>query len=161
LNITPLDIRKQEFGRKLRGYDAEEVQGFLDQVAGALEEANASVATLEERLKEAESRLGHYRLIEQNLQDAAVTVQRSLDETKRLAEKEAELIVREAHTRAEKEAEALKDRVSRLQDDVATLEMQRANFLVRLRAVVRSQSDLIEAMQLEAHLGRQLPEKED
>lgn len=161
MNITPLDIRKQEFGRKLRGYDAEEVQGFLDQVAGALEEANASVATLEERLKEAESRLGHYRLIEQNLQDAAVTVQRSLDETKRLAEKEAELIVREAHTRAEKEAEALKDRVSRLQDDVATLEMQRANFLVRLRAVVRSQSDLIEAMQLEAHLGRQLPEKED
>jgi len=161
LNITPLDIRKQEFRKKMRGYDAEEVQGFLDQVAGALEEANASVATLEERLKEAESRLGHYRLIEQNLQDAAVTVQRSLDETKRLAEKEAELIVREAHTRAEKEAEALKDRVSRLQDDVATLEMQRANFLVRLRAVVRSQSDLIEAMQLEAHLGRQLPEKED
>ena len=161
MNITPLDIRKQEFRKKMRGYDAEEVQGFLDQVAGALEEANASVATLEERLKEAESRLGHYRLIEQNLQDAAVTVQRSLDETKRLAEKEAELIVREAHTRAEKEAEALKDRVSRLQDDVATLEMQRANFLVRLRAVVRSQSDLIEAMQLEAHLGRQLPEKED
>lgn len=161
MNITPLDIRKQEFRKKMRGYDAEEVQGFLDQVAGALEEANASVATLEERLKEAESRLGHYRLIEQNLQDAAVTVQRSLDETKRLAEKEAELIVREAHSRAEKEAEALKDRVSRLQDDVATLEMQRANFLVRLRAVVRSQSDLIEAMQLEAQLGRQLPEKED
>jgi cell division initiation protein len=161
LNITPLDIRKQEFRRKMRGYDPEEVQGFLDQVAGALEEANASVATLEERLKEAESRLGHYRLIEQNLQDAAVTVQRSLDETRRLAEKEAELIVREAHTRAEKEAEGLKDRVSRLQDDVATLEMQRANFLVRLRAVVRSQSDLIEAMELEAHLGRPGPEKED
>lgn len=161
MNITPLDIRKQEFRRKMRGYDPEEVQGFLDQVAGALEEANASVATLEERLKEAESRLGHYRLIEQNLQDAAVTVQRSLDETRRLAEKEAELIVREAHTRAEKEAEGLKDRVSRLQDDVATLEMQRANFLVRLRAVVRSQSDLIEAMELEAHLGRPGPEKED
>jgi hypothetical protein len=38
--------------------------------------------------------------------------------------------------------------------------MQRANFLVRLKAVVRSQSDLIEAMELEAHLGRKLPEKE-
>jgi len=160
LNITPLDIRKQEFRTRFRGCDPDEVQSFLDQVAGALEEANAAVAALEERNQEAESRLGHYRLIEQNLQDAAVTVQKSLDETKRLAEKEAELIVREAHSRAEKEGEVLKERVTRLQQDIATLEMQRANFLVRLKAVVRSQSDLIEAMELEAHLGRQLPEKE-
>jgi len=160
LNITPLDIRKQEFRTKFRGCDPDEVRSFLDQVAGALEEANAAVAALEERNQEAESRLGHYRLIEQNLQDAAVTVQKSLDETKRLAEKEAELIVREAHTRAEKEGEALKERVTRLQQDIATLEMQRANFLVRLKAVVHSQSDLIEAMELEAHLGRQLPGKE-
>ena len=154
MNITPLDIRKQEFGRKMRGYDPEEVQGFLDRVATALEEANAAVATVEERMKEAESRLGHYRLIEQNLQDAAVTVQKSLDETKRLAEKEAELIVREAHSRAEKEAEGLQDRIQNLQADIATLELQRTNFLVRLRAVVRSQSDLIEAMELEASLGK-------
>ncbi len=79
MNITPLDIRKQEFGRKMRGYDPEEVHGFLERVASALEEANAAVATLEERMKEAEGRLGHYRLIEQNLQDAAVTVQKSLE----------------------------------------------------------------------------------
>jgi cell division initiation protein len=154
LNITPLDIRKQEFRRKMRGYDPEEVQGFLDRVAAALEEANATNATLEERMKEAEGRLGHYRLIEQNLQDAALTVQKSLDETKRLAEKEAELIVREAHSRAEKEAASLQDRIQHLQVDIATLEMQRTNFLVRLRAVVRSQSDLIEAMELEASLGK-------
>jgi cell division initiation protein len=154
LNITPLDIRKQEFRRKMRGYDPEEVQGFLDRVASALEEANATNATLEERMKEAEGRLGHYRLIEQNLQDAALTVQKSLDETKRLAEKEAELIIREAHSRAEKEAASLQDRIQHLQVDIATLEMQRTNFLVRLRAVVRSQSDLIEAMELEASLGK-------
>lgn len=161
MNITPLDIRKQEFNRKMRGYDPEEVQGFLDQVAAALEAANATVAEQEERLKEAESKLGHYRLIEQNLQDAALTVQRSLDETKRLAEKEAELIVREAHSRAEREAESLKDRVVRLQTDIATLEMQRANFLVRLKAVVRSQGDLIEAMELEASLGKSAPNRDE
>ncbi|HNY29543.1 MAG TPA: DivIVA domain-containing protein [Fibrobacteria bacterium] len=161
MNITPLDIRKQEFNRKMRGYDPEEVQGFLDQVATALEAANASVSELEERLKDAEGKLGQYRLIEQNLQDAALTVQRSLDETKRLAEKEAELIVREAHSRAEREAESLKDRVVRLQTDIATLEMQRANFLVRLKAVVRSQGDLIEAMELEASLGKSAPARDE
>ncbi len=154
MNITPLDIRKQEFRRKMRGYDPEEVHGFLDRVAVALEEANAAVSTLEEHMKVAEGRLGHYRLIEQNLQDAALTVQKSLDETKRLAEKEAELIIREAHSRAEKEAASLQDRIQQLQSDIATLSMQRTNFLVRLRAVVRSQGDLIEAMELEASLGK-------
>ena len=71
-----------------------------------------------------------------------------------LAVKEGELIVREAHSRAEKEAEGLQDRIQNLQADIATLELQRTNFLVRLRAVVRSQSDLIEAMELEASLGK-------
>jgi cell division initiation protein len=158
LNITPLDIRKQEFRRKMRGCDPEEVKGFLDQVATALEEANASVSAFEERLREAESRLGHYRLIEQNLQDAAVTVQKSLDETRRLAEKEAELIVREAHTRAEREAQSLQERLATLQNDIASLETQRSNFLVRLKAVVRSQGDLLEAMELDARMGNQFPE---
>lgn len=158
MNITPLDIRKQEFRRKLRGFDPEEVKGFLDRVATALEEANAAVSAFEERLQESESRLGHYRLIEQNLQDAAVTVQKSLDETKRLAEKEAELIVREAHTRAEREAQSLQERLGSLQDDIASLETQRANFLVRLKAVVRSQGDLLESMEQDARVGNRFPE---
>jgi cell division initiation protein len=155
LNITPLDIRKQEFRRKFRGCDPEEVKSFLDRAASALEEASASVASLEERLAEAENRLGHYRLIERNLQDAAVTVQKSLDETRRMAEKEAELVLREAHTRAERETQSLQDRILRLQEDIASLEMQRGNFVVRLKAVVRSQADLLEAMELDAMEGRE------
>lgn len=150
MSISPLDIRKQEFRRKMRGYDPEEVRSFLDRVASELESAKATAAALEEKLKESDDRLGHYRLIERNLQDAAVTVQRALDERARVAEKEAELIVRDAHARAQTEVAVLNERIARLQGDIATLEGQRTHFFVRMRSVLRSQTDLLEALEGEA-----------
>lgn len=150
MNISPLDIRKQEFAKVFRGYDPEGVRGFLERVANELEGVKGLVAGLEERLAEAEGRLGHYRLIERNLQDAAVTVQKALDETRRQAEKEAELVVRDAHLRAQGEVAELENRMSRLKGDIVTLERQRTNFFVRLRALLRSQTDLLEAMEGEA-----------
>lgn len=150
MSISPLDIRKQEFRRKMRGYDPEEVGSFLDRVASELESAKATAAALEEKLKESDDRLGHYRLIERNLQDAAVTVQRALDERSRMAEKEAELIVRDAHSRAQTEVGVLNERIARLQSDIATLEGQRTHFFVRMRSVLRSQTDLLEALEGEA-----------
>ncbi len=147
MSISPLDIRKQEFRHKLRGYDPEEVRAYLDRVAAELEQSKAATAALGEKLKESDDRLGHYRLIERNLQDAAVTVQRALDERARVAEKEAETIVREAHLRAQSEVSTLNERIARLQGDIATLEAQRAHVFVRVRAVLRSQSDLLDALE--------------
>ena len=72
MSISPLDIRKQEFQRVMRGYDPDEVRSFLDRVASELEAAKAATAALDEKLKESEDRLGHYRLIERNLQRAGV-----------------------------------------------------------------------------------------
>lgn len=150
MSISPLDIRKQEFRRKLRGYDPDEVRSYLERVAAELESAKAAAAALEEKLKESDDRLGHYRLIEQNLQDAALTVQRALDERVRVAEKEAEAIVRDAHLRAQAEVGDLTERVTRLQGDIANLQAQRAHVFVRLRSVLRSQSDLLDALEGEA-----------
>ena len=33
MRLTPIDIQQQQFGRSLRGYDAKEVENFLDLVA--------------------------------------------------------------------------------------------------------------------------------
>ena len=36
-HLTPLDVRRYEFGRALRGYDPERVDQFREQVASELE----------------------------------------------------------------------------------------------------------------------------
>ena len=39
MKLTPLDIRKQEFKKLMRGYDPVEVDTFMEMVAADLEEA--------------------------------------------------------------------------------------------------------------------------
>ena len=153
MNITPIDIRKQEFRRKLRGYDPEEVRAYLDAVAAQLEELKLETARAREAAKTLEDRLNHYRLIEQNLQDAALTVQKSLDETRRQAEKEAELILRDAQLQAQSDSRELHEHVARLKGDIATLELQRQSHFARQRALLRSQSDFLDAMEADAKVG--------
>jgi len=138
LNITPIDIRKQEFRHTFRGYDPEEVRAYLDAVASELEELKHETQTAREAAKLLEERLGHYRLIEQNLQDAALTVQKALDETRRQAEKEAELILRDAQQQA--------------QADARELELQRQSHFARQRALLKSQADFLEAMEADAKI---------
>lgn len=152
MNITPIDIRKQEFRRTLRGYDPEEVRAYLDAVAGELEELKHETARAREAAKQLEDRLGHYRLIEQNLQDAALTVQKSLDETRRQAEKEAELILRDAQQQAQANARELHDHVARLKADISTLELQRQSHFARQHALLKSQADFLNAMEADAHI---------
>ena len=43
MKITPLDLRKQEFKKGMRGYDVHEVDAFLEMVAKEMEETIASM----------------------------------------------------------------------------------------------------------------------
>lgn len=152
MNITPIDIRKQEFRHTFRGYDPEEVRAYLDAVASELEELKHETLAAREAAKLLEERLGHYRLIEQNLQDAALTVQKSLDETRRQAEKEAELILRDAQQQAQADARELHDHVAHLKADIAALELQRQSHFARQRALLKSQADFLDAMEADAKI---------
>ena len=92
MELTPLDIRNQTFHKKsLGGIDAEEVKAFLDTAATAFEQLSRTRTDLTERLKIAEERVNYYRQIEKTIQDAVITMQRTVDEVKASAEKEAEL----------------------------------------------------------------------
>ena len=51
IDLTPLDVRKKrgDFGRGVRGYNPQEVDGFLELVAERLEELVKENITLRER----------------------------------------------------------------------------------------------------------------
>ena len=88
MELTPLDIRNQTFHKKsLGGIDAEEVKAFLETAANAFEQLSRNRTDLTERLKIAEERVNYYRQIEKTIQDAVITMQRTVDEVKATAEK--------------------------------------------------------------------------
>ena len=155
MELTPLDIRKQEFRRKsFGGLDPAEVEGFLEMVAVEFERRQHENADLQEKLNQAKEQLAHYRAIEQTLQEAAVTLQRTLEEKKVDAHREADFIVAQARAEAQRETESIRKESEALRGDVQQLRNQRTNFFVRFRSLLRSQWDLLEALE---HEGGEAP----
>lgn len=150
MELTPLDIRNQTFHTKrFGGYAPEEVKAFLETAAKSFEELGRKRTELTERLKIAEERVNYYKQIEKTIQDAAVTMQRTMEEIKRNAEKDGELIVAEAKTRAQREVENTKREAESLRSEIEQLKQLRTNYFIRIRAMVKSQSELLAAMERE------------
>ena len=150
MELTPLDIRKQTLhSKRFGGFDPEEVKAFLETAAKSFEESGRIRTDLTERLKIAEERVNYYKQIEKTIQDAAVTMQKTMDEIKRNAEKEGELIVAEAKTRAQHEIENTKHEAEKLRAEIEELKQLRTNYFIRIRAMVKSQADLLNAMEKE------------
>ena len=143
MRITPLDIRKQEFSRRMRGDDPEEVQAFLKVVAEQWEEAMEEQRRLESRLHDQERKLQHYERVEEALQEALRTARQSARQAEEVAERKAAQIIREAEGRAEEiKREAEGDRL-RIKRETTKLESRRNEVVARLRAFLMSELELL------------------
>jgi cell division initiation protein len=100
MKLTPLDIRHKDFKRGLRGYVDSEVDEFLDEVADDFERLFKENIELGEQMESLQERVDQYRNLEETLQKTLVSAQKSAEELKANAEKEAQLILREAEMKA-------------------------------------------------------------
>ena len=140
-HLTPLDVRSQEFTRALRGYDRNQVNEFKLAISDELERLLRDRAQYEERLRSAQEQLRAFRDRERAMNEALIAAQQLRADSKTQAEREAELLLREART----EAERIIERAH--QDEAVVLE--RANVAARqFAAYVASFRTL-----LERHLG--------
>ena len=146
MRLTPLDIRKQPFMKKLMGFDPDQVNSFLEQVASEYEQIVRQNDELSAQVREQTSQLDQYRKIEKILNDTLITAQRATDEGRINAQKEAELILRDAQLRAEKYEEKSRQTVSQLESDIISLRTQRDSFLTRLRSMLKDQLALVDIM---------------
>jgi DivIVA domain-containing protein len=99
-HLTPLDVRSQEFARALRGYDRNQVNEFKLAVSDELERLLRDRAQHEERLRSAQEQLRGFRDRERAMNEALVAAQQLRVDSKAQAEREAELLLREAKAEA-------------------------------------------------------------
>ena len=159
MRITPLDIRKQEFRKTMRGLDGDEVYAFLTTVAEEYEAVLSDNKKLRERIVELEERLKEYKSIETNLRNTLLTAERVTNEAKENARKEANLIVREAEVEAEKAAEAIRAHTQQLRREVLELKRQKDNYLTRFKTLLESHNRVLDGFQEDfANIDREIEE---
>ena len=102
MKLTPMDINNKEFKRGLRGYNPEEVDEFLDEIIENYEELYKDNAKLKEKLVLSNEQIEHYTKIESTIQNTLILAQNAADQAKTSAEKQAELVVKNANETAQK-----------------------------------------------------------
>ena len=145
MEFSPLEITQREFGRKFRGLDPEEVQTFLEQIAEEMTrqlQENTDRAALIQRL-EAQVRVHQER--EDSLRNTLVTAQKMTEEIKTNAKREADLLVRDTELKAERLLEDAHRKLAHVQGEIAELKRQRDLFASKLRGLIKTHLELLEA----------------
>jgi DivIVA domain-containing protein len=138
-HLTPLDIRRQEFRRSLRGYEPASVEDFRARVAEELERVIRDRAVLEERLAALTEQLRVFREREKAMNEALVAAQQLREETRTAAEREAQVIVRESQTEAARIVDAARNDEVSIQARASEAERQFMAYVGGFRALLERQ----------------------
>jgi cell division initiation protein len=145
--ITPLEIRKQEFRKALRGYDPHEVRSFLEMVSSEIEDLLRENASLNEKVKDMDSQIGDYRRMEKILQDTLTTTQKAADELKSGAKKEAETIIANAKVEAQRFLRDAQTQLAKTQEETKMIEHQKLLLVSEFRGLLESYLRLLERLE--------------
>jgi cell division initiation protein len=160
--IRPVDIRRKEFKSGLRGYDANQVDDFLDEVADEFERTFAENQRMLEEMTSLRERLQQFEELEASIQEALVQAQQVARDLRRNAGKEAELIVREAKEQSHRILADSSGRVERVQESYEVLRKAKQDFsndfrhLLKSYLAVMDNADVASAKEIEASLRERL-----
>ncbi|AMW04746.1 DivIVA domain-containing protein [Gemmatimonas phototrophica] len=132
-HLTALDARRYDFGNALRGYDRARVDQFREQVAEELERLARANQELDQKARNFHEQLKSFRERDKALNEALVSAQQLRGDIREQAEREAQLIVREAQQEADRQLQSVRDEVARAQQELQALWRTRRSYLAQLR----------------------------
>ncbi|TNF54205.1 DivIVA domain-containing protein [bacterium] len=144
MRITPLDIQQKQFPVKFRGFDEEEVDAFLELVREEMEELLRDNASLREESKKYEKQVKEYKSMESTLRETLVSTQQMVDEYKNNAQKNAELIIKDAELRADEILKSAQEKILKIHEDITNLKGIRRHFKEELKRLIESHLSMLE-----------------
>ena len=115
--LTPLDIQNKTFPTKMRGYNQDEVDDFLDLVFRDYEEITQRNRELEKAVKHSEEKLEYFNELKDALNQSIIVAQDTADKVKTSASKESEVIVTSAQNKADELVATAEKRAHQLTTD--------------------------------------------
>jgi cell division initiation protein len=143
--LTPLEIQKQSFPQKLRGYDPVEVDHFLALVAEELTRRLEEAERFEREARALRDRLGAVEQRERQLQDTLLRGKQVSDEIIATAQREAQLLVKEAEIHADKLVGQAMQRAQQIEGKIQELRARRKELQIKLRGTLELFAQILDA----------------
>ena len=149
MRLTPIQMRKQEFARKFRGFDPEEVDAFLSTAANDFEELLKENMDLRAQRTALTEELQNYRKLEDSLRSLVTQAERAASESNETMRKTAQIIEREAEAKAQMLLNEAKDELSRAKVKLEEVKNLRETILRTVRTILTAQLDMLSSLENE------------
>jgi cell division initiation protein len=146
MKITPLEIKRQQFKKGMRGYDTVEVETFLEMLSNEVEDLLKANKDLRDKTIELETQLADYKNMEKTLQQTLMQAQEASGKSIENSRKEASLIIQDAELKASQIVEKARLDFSRAKEEISTLRSRKESILSKLKILLKSEIDLISAL---------------
>ena len=144
MNPTPFDIQHQQFSVRFRGFDIQEVDVFLEQLAKAFESMQNENMGSREKIQQFEAEILEYKDREETFKKTFDNSQKTMEQMQENSRKSAELIIADAEVKAGKLLNRAHTRLAQLHEDIAELKRQRMKIELQIRSVIETHSKLLE-----------------
>ena len=157
--IKPVDVRRKEFRNGFRGYDANQVDDFLDAVADEFERSYTENQRMREEVSSLRDRLQQFEDLEGSIRAALVHAEQAANDLRRAANKdaedvrqsarrEAEFTIREAQSRSHQMLADSSARIERVQESYEALQEAKRSFANDFRHLLKTYMEMMENMEV-------------
>jgi cell division initiation protein len=144
MSLTPVEIRHVKLGRRLGGYDRPATDALLVRIAESFEDVWRERADLRDEIERLEGELARFRELEVLLRNTLVSAERSADEVRAQAHREADVILDEARVKAREIGGGAESERERVRADIRRLKTVEAQMRSEYRAFLVTALDRLE-----------------
>lgn len=146
MKLTPLDIQRQHFQTRLRGFDRDEVRTYLNVISEEMEELRSENEKLSEEVRRLSALMAEHREREQILKNTLIAAQRTSEELKENAKKQSQMLYKEAELASDRLIEAAQAKAHNIERDILELKVQKKHVLNSVLAAIANLRNLIQLM---------------
>ncbi|MDO4618421.1 MAG: DivIVA domain-containing protein [Clostridia bacterium] len=145
--LTPIDIQNQDFAVKLRGYDAEEVDDFLDLIGVDYEKLYKENSELRDRVTSLKNELEYYKNMEQTLQQSIMLAQKAAEDIEKNAAKKADVIVNEAEAKSQDAVRITEEELAKKRNELSKVKLEVESYKARIKGNLSGILEMLEKME--------------
>ena len=147
MKISPMDIQRQPFRRRLRGYDREEVRSYLNLLAEELAQFQVEHTALEQELQVLRTVAEEQRQRETILKNTLLTAQRVSEEITQVARRQGEVTVKEAELQADKLLDLAQARARAVEIETLDLRAMRQALRTDIRSLMERLAHVLDSQE--------------
>lgn len=136
--LTPLDIDNKQFTKQFKGYDAKEVDDFLDEISDDYDKLMQDNVELQKKIEEQDAKIEQYRGLETTLQETLIVAKGTADNMIDIAKKESEQILQKAKTEAEQKIKDINQEVDQRRLDLDNVKKEVNMYKAKVEATLIS-----------------------